>query len=108
MKKGTLLFALLLCAVFFSTNYGIASTVPNNEASNFIEVYGGDKKGVVTFDHGEHARIMGVCTNCHDALKNAGGEVNRKVGHTFCKQCHKDVGSLRPNAPVRCGGCHVR
>lgn len=107
MKKGTLIF-LILCAVFFCTNYGIASTVPTDEASNFIEVYGGDKKGTVSFDHGMHSEVMGECTDCHSALQAAGGEVNKEFGHTFCKQCHKDIGTVHPNAPVRCGGCHKK
>lgn len=102
MKK--LVVSWILVAAMFVVG---ASFVRAELDPNFTKVYE-NKKGVVTFNHQEHATVMGECADCHGKLEAFGGSVNKKFAHTVCKDCHKEVLQLSPNAPVRCNGCHVK
>lgn len=74
---------------------------------NFTKVYP-TSKGEVTFNHQVHAEAIVECANCHTALEEFGGAVDKKFAHKVCKTCHKDALETSPNAPVSCTGCHVR
>jgi hypothetical protein len=99
MKK--ILVVLLAIALSCTPVFGAA------QDPNFVTAYE-TKKGLVTFNHQAHAESIGECANCHGQLEAFGGEVNKKFGHVVCKQCHKDILQLSPNAPVKCNGCHVK
>jgi hypothetical protein len=85
----------------------LACTPALADDPNFTRVYE-NGKGAVTFNHENHARVSGTCANCHDQLKEFGGEVNKKFAHAVCKSCHKDVRAMKPTAPTKCNGCHVK
>lgn len=102
MKK--LVVSWILVAVMIVVG---ASFVDAGQDHDFTKVYE-NKKGAVTFNHERHSEVAGGCANCHDQLKVLGGEVNKKVGHFVCKSCHKEVRSMKPDAPTKCTGCHVK
>ncbi len=99
MKK--ILVVLLAIALSCTPVFG------SSPDHNFVKTYE-NKKGAVTFNHERHSEVAGGCANCHDQLNALGGEVNKKVGHFVCKSCHKEVLRLKPDAPTKCTGCHVK
>lgn len=100
MKK--ILVVLLALALSCSPVLG------NDLDPDFVKVYEAGKKASVTFDHKVHSAQMGECADCHGQLEAFGGSVNKKFAHAVCKDCHKNVVNLYPNAPVSCTGCHVK
>ena len=100
MKKGTLIFILLLCAVFFGSNYGMAAVPDGNVIYN-------TSKGFVNFDHVKHMKlVIQACVVCHEKDPIQKPVVDRKYAHSICKGCHKTSINDYPNAPVSCIGCH--
>ena len=111
MKKFTILFVVVLAAVF------AASTVL--AAPEKVEFAGGTK-GKVAFSHKAHADKIGKCAECHhkDAAgkeakcsschlkgKGEGKKVELKEAmHKNCKDCHK----AGKKGPEKCEGCHVK
>ena len=103
-------FVIYLAVIFilFTTSLAVvAPTFANGGDPNFTKVYE-TNKGVVTFNHENHVAVFGSCEHCHVERMEGFDGMTKDFAHKVCKSCHREVKSIKPDAPTKCSGCHVK